>query len=428
MRQSLILSLYLGLTRLAEGPAERWLRHRLNKGKEHPDRWREKLGHSSAKRPNGPLIWMHAASVGESVALLDLIGELLEQRSDANVLVTSGTQTSADLLADRLPDRAQHQFAPIDAAAAVRRFLAHWKPDVAVWTESELWPRLICDTSDTGCPMFLINARMSQRSARRLRWARSMPGAILRRFKIIMAQDDVQADKFNRLGMPADRIEVTGSLKDMASALPHDPAELKQMTLDLAARPCWLAASTHEGEEEATMFAHRAARRVAHGLVLILAPRHPERGEAIANKLRAEGWRFAQRSKGEKLARDTEVYLADTLGEMGLWYRLAPISFVGGSLAEVGGHNPFEAAHLGSAILHGGHVHNFAKAYERFDEAGAAVSVANANELGQRLIETLSPDRTAALATAGWQVASEGAVIVDYICGVILSQLPKAKE
>lgn len=428
MRKSLLLNTYLGLTRLARRPVEHVLKRRLDQGKEDPERWREKLGEGLLPRPVGPLIWMHAASVGESVSLLDLITALLDRQPQAHILLTTGTVTSAELMGERLPERALHQFAPVDTAAAVSRFLDHWKPDVAIWTESELWPRLITETHARDCPMFLINARMSENSARRMRKVRGMASALLQRFKLIMAQDATQADRFRSLGMPTDRIEVTGSLKDTASALPYDDAALKEITKDLAGRPCWLAASTHEGEEVAIALAHERAQRSVHGLVLVLVPRHPHRGPGIAEKLRTEGWRVAVRSAEEPLARDTEIYLADTLGELGLWYRLCPVSFVGGSLVDVGGHNPFEPAHLGSAILHGPYVSNFAGAYERFDAAGAAVNVATTADLGVHLIETLAPDRAAALARAAWQVASEGAVLVNTICELIETHLPASRS
>ena len=408
---------------MAHGVAIRLLKKRLKAGKEDPDRWREKLGEASLPRPDGRLIWFHAASVGEALSLLDLIRALLAARDDVSVLVTTGTRSSAEILGQRLPDRAYHQFAPVDSAEAVRGFLRHWQPDVAVWVESELWPRMIFETYKSGCAMFMINARISEGSVKKLRRAGRLAAGLLSRFRRILAQDAKQADRLLRLGASSDRIEVTGSLKDTATALPYDENELKNLMKTLGGKHVWLAASTHDGEEDAAIKAHRYARRVSHGLILILVPRHPERAEAIAKTLRAEGWRVARRSTGDALGRDTEVYLADTLGEMGLWYRISPISFIGGSLARVGGHNPFEAAQLGSAILHGPHVFNFDEAYRRFADAHAAVLVSRADDLGPRLVETLPADRTAALAQAGWNVTSEGVDVAAFACTTILSGL-----
>lgn len=424
MGRSIGVALYLAISELSYGPAIWILNRRLQNGKEDPTRYTERLGDASIKRPKGPLIWFHAASVGEALSLLDLINAILNERDDVNVLLTSGTTTSAEILALRLPDRAYHQFVPLDSARAVRRFLRHWKPNVAVWTESEMWPALMHLTHKSGCPMLLVNGRISRRSARRLKWLGSYAKSLLARFEVIMTEDERLADRFFRLGVNPEKIEVTGSLKDTAMALPYNENQLKQFSKVLGGKQVWLAASTHKGEEKAVAEAHRYAKRTAHGLILILAPRHPDRGPEIARDLRAQGWRVAQRSANEPMARDTEIYLADTMGEMGLWYRLAPISFVGGSLVDVGGHNPFEPALLGSAILHGPNVYNFESAYDRFAQADASVVVSSSVELGPMLVETLPADRTASLAQAAWRVSSEGIDVADYIHSTILAQLP----
>lgn len=427
MPRSLALALALGASELASLFAHGILRRRQARGKEDPARIGERLGRASGPRPEGRLVWFHAASVGESVSLLALIEALLEAEPDLHVMVTTGTTTSAGLIADRLPERAFHQYIPLDTGPAVRRFLGHWRPDLAVWTESELWPRLIVSTANRGILMLLINARMSARSAHRMQRMGRYGGSLLGRFSAILAQDDAQAERLLAVGAPPERVEVTGSLKDTAQPLPHDEMALKNLMKQLAGRTVWLAASTHPGEEEHVARAHREARRSAHGLLLILAPRHPERGPQIASALRAEGWSVAVRSEGGQPDRNTDIYLADTLGEMGLWYRVAAVSFIGGSLVEVGGHNPFEPALLGSAILTGPHVQNFETAYTRFRRAGAAVLVPRPEELGAKLIETLPPDRAAALATAAWSVSSEGADVTRRVLEVISEHLPDAK-
>lgn len=414
----------LGVSAIAEPWVRRHLARRARHGKEDPARLPERFGIASVARPAGRLIWFHAASVGESVSLLSLIGGLAKAEPAPQVLLTTGTRSSADLMRRRLPDGVIHQFAPVDTRAAVRRFLRHWAPDMAVWTESELWPRLVVETNRLGCPMLLINARISDRSAARLRRFPHYSAALLVRFDTILAQDPPGAARLISLGARADTVEVAGSLKDTADPLPHDVDALARLKKQLAGRPVWLAASTHDGEEEIAATAHRRARRRFPGLLLIIAPRHPERGPSIAERLRTEGWAVAMRSAGEEPNRETEIYLADTLGEMGLWYRLATVSFLGGSLTDAGGHNPFEPALLGSAILHGPHVQNFAMTYARFQAAGAAVPVPDANSLAAKVIESLPPDRAAALANAAWSVSSEGVDVIRHVRRVILDHLP----
>ncbi|MBP7002483.1 glycosyltransferase N-terminal domain-containing protein [Amaricoccus sp.] len=424
--RSLLLALYLALSRRAGGLGRRVLRRRAAEGKENPERLGERMGIAGVARPEGRLVWFHAASVGEAVSLLELLRRLEAGRPDLTCLVTTVTLTSAELLAARLPERVIHQFVPLDVAPWVARFLDHWRPDLAVWTESEIWPATLVAVSRRGAPMLLINARISLRSLKRWRMARGMARALLTRFDRILAQDDLAAEHFAELGADPDRIEVTGSLKEGAAPLGHDEAERARLGRALAGRPVWLAASTHPGEEEVAAAAHVAARRKLPMLAMILAPRHPARGDEVAALLRARGLVVAQRSKGEPLTADVDVYLADTLGEMGLWYRIAPVSFVGGSIAEVGGHNPFEPALLGSAILYGPHVRNFADGYERLAAARAALRVRDAEELAVVLAETLAPDRAAAMAAAAWDAMSDGAEVTDRVIEVLGAYLDRA--
>lgn len=417
--RSILLALYLALSRRA-GPGARWLlRRRVGAGKEDPARLGERMGVASLPRPEGRVAWFHAASVGEAASLLELLRRIEEGRPDLTCLVTTVTLTSARLMAARLPERAAHQFAPLDVAPWVERFLDHWRPDLAVWTESELWPATLAATDARGVPMVLMNARVSARSYRRWRWVGGMARSLLRRFDRILAQDDLAGEHFAALGAAPARLEVTGSLKEGAAPLGHDEAERVRIARAFAGRPVWLAASTHPGEEEAAIAAHARARRGLPMLALILAPRHPERGDGLAQALRAQGLTVAQRSQGEPITPDTDVYLADTLGEMGLWYRIAAVSFIGGSLVEVGGHNPFEPALLGSAILHGPHVRNFADGYARLGGADAAVEVRDEAELAAALTRTLAPDRAAAMAAAAWDAMSDGAGVTDRVLEVL---------
>jgi 3-deoxy-D-manno-octulosonic-acid transferase len=414
----LLLRAYLAASRRGGALARRQLERRRAAGKEHATRMAERMGEASVPRPEGQLVWFHAASVGEAASLIEMLRRLQQGRPAVTCLVTTVTVTSAQFLADRLPETCIHQFAPVDVLPWVQRFLDHWRPDLAVWTESELWPATICETHRRGIPLLLINARISAKSFRRWRALGGLAPALLGRFDRILAQDDLAGEQLTALGADPARLTVEGTLKEGAAPLPYDEAERVRIARALAGRPVWLAASTHPGEEEIVLEAHASARRSLPMLALILAPRHPARGDALAEMLRGRGLQLAQRSRGEPIA-DTDVYLADTLGEMGLWYRIASVSFVGGSLADVGGHNPFEPALLGSAILYGPHVRNFQDAYRRLADAGAAVLVRSAPELAEALVTTMAPDRAAAMAAAAWQVCSEASGVTDTVLAAI---------
>ena len=424
MGNSLALGLYLAWSgRGALSYANRKLRERLKDGKEDPDRIAERRGEASQPRPEGKLIWFHAASVGESLALLELIRRIVEEREDVSVLMTTGTVTSAVVMAERLPEGAIHQYVPLDARAFVTRFLDHWRPDLAVWSESELWPTLISETHRRGVPMMIVNARMSKASHDRWRFLRGMARSLLNRFDEALVQDDITAMYLRRLGMPAERMHVTGTLKEGAAALPCDEAERREMTEHLGGRPVWLAASTHDGEEHIVLEAHRIALRVNPRLLLILAPRHPNRGDEIAQMLQTERWRFNRRTAGEMPDADAQVYLADTMGELGLWYRVAPISLVGGSLQPIGGHNPFEPAALGSAILQWAIRHEFRRYLPAPDRERRHEARDGADTLAEAVHELMNPDKAAAMAHAAWEVVSQGAEVTDRALDAILERL-----
>lgn len=428
MSRSVLLSLYLAWSaRGARAFAERKLRERLAEGKEDPARLDERRGVASRPRPDGPLIWFHAASVGESLAVLELIRRLLEEREDLHVLITTGSVTSAAVMADRLPERAIHHFAPLDAKAFVTAFLDHWAPDVAIWTESELWPTLVVETHNRAIPMLLLNARMSRASHDKWRFARGMVRALLARFQTALVQDNLTMVYLRRLGMPVDRMKVMGTLKEGAAALPCNDDDRAEMAGILAGRPVWLAASTHEGEERMILQAHKLAMRSSPRLLLILVPRHPERGDEIATLLQAENWRFTRRAADEVPQDEASVYLADTMGELGLWYRLCPISFVGGSLVAIGGHNPFEPAALGSAILHGPYVTNFVDIYDRLRDGGAARLVSSPEKLAGQVASLLSPEDAAGMAASAWQVISDGADVTDRALALVMDTLDDAE-
>ena len=385
------LALYLGASRLVGLLAHPWLARRAARGREDPARLGERLGRAGRARPEGRLVWLHGASAGEAVSLLPLAAEL-SGKGGARCLLTAGTVAAARRLAGALPEGCLHQYAPVDTAAAVRAFLDHWRPDAAVWAESELWPRLMVETARRGVPMLLVNARISGLSA--ARWARvpDMARALVGLFRRIDAQDRESAARFVALGAAPGRVREAGSLKAAAPPPGCDPAELAAARRAVAGRPVWLAASTHAPEEEIAAEAHVMAARALPGLLMVIVPRHPDRGEPIAAELGRRGLRVARRARGEVPGVETDVWLADTLGEMGLWLRLAPVAFIGGSLAPVGGHTPFEAAALGAAILHGPRTESFGPAYDALDAAGGAKGVGDAGELADAVVALLGSE------------------------------------
>lgn len=427
MMGSLALWAYLLASRLADPLAPILLRRRLARGKELRARLPERLGHAAIARPGGRLVWLHGASVGEGLSMLPLIAAMRRADPAVAVLVTTGTVTSARQMAQALPEGALHQFAPVDAAGAVRRFLDHWRPDLAIWVESEFWPRLMIETGRRDIPMMLVNARVSARSAARWERIGGMARRLVGLFERIVTQDAPTRARLIAMGADPARVREGGNLKMLADPPGADADTLAALRAALAGRPVWLAASTHAPEEEAVLVAHRAMAPRIPGLVTILAPRHPERGDELRGWLAAEGVQAASRSAGEMPAPEIDVYLADTLGEMGLWLRLAPVAFVGGSLADMGGHNPFEPAALDVAILHGPHVANFAPAYGALTAAGGARVVADAGTLAAEASRLLTdPDARAAQTAAARAVLSQARPDADALAAEALALIGRA--
>ncbi len=406
--------LYRSLTAISAPLVALYLNARCRRGKEDRERLAERFGIASAPRPPAPLVWVHAASVGEASSVLALIERILAERPAIELLITTGTVASARLLEGRLPQRARHQFVPVDVPRAVERFLDHWQPDLAIWVESELWPNLVLATHRRFTPMLLANARLSARSLAHWRLLPGLVRPVLRAFALCLAQDAVQAERFRRLG--ARPVASVGDLKAAAAPLAANPAALDALRRQIAARPVWLAASTHAGEEEIAAAAHAQIARDHPGLLTIISPRHPVRGPAIAKMLHARGLRTARRGAGEPIAADTDIYLADTLGELGLFFRLTGIAFVGGSLVRKGGHNPFEAARLDCAIVHGPDMTNCAAMAGALGEAGAALTVGDADSLAGAVALLLGdPAERAGRAQAGAQVAAASAGALDAV-------------
>lgn len=361
------LRAYLAASRAIPLFAPRHLQNRLRKGKELPDRWREKLGEPTLPRPDGPLIWLHAVGLGEVLALRGLIASLAV-RSDAQFLVTSTTRASSEVFAANLPPRTRHQFLPLDAPTYLHQFLDHWRPSLSVWAEQDLWPGAVAATSARGIPLALINARMNADAyARRRRW-RGLYADLFARFALVTAQDEATARHLTSLGASA--VRVTPSLKAAAPPLTADPVSLAAARAELVGRQPVLLASSHP-EDEAVLL---TALRTTHPRPLILiAPRDPHRGREIAARAADHGITSTLRSAGQ--GPDADVWIVDTVGEMGLWYRLCLVTIIGGTYGPTEGHNPWEPAALGSAILHGPRTANFAADFDALHRAGAAVPV-----------------------------------------------------
>jgi 3-deoxy-D-manno-octulosonic-acid transferase len=394
------LALYRLATRLGGPFFELVLQRRARRGREDPARLAERRGQASVPRPPGALVWLHAASVGEALAVLPLLEALLAARAGLEALLTTGTVTSARLMAERLPPRARHQFVPLDRPAGWRTFLDHWQPQLALLVESELWPNLILESRRRGVPLALINARMSARSQRRWQRLPKLAAQVIADFELCLAQSVADGERFAALGARA--VRVTGNLKSAAPPLPAAAADLAALRAALGARPLWLAASTHPGEDALLLEAHRALARTHPDLLTIIVPRHPERGAALAASLQAQGIAVARRSTGALPDRACALYVADTLGELGLFYRLAMVAFVGKSLVPQGGQNPLEPARLGCPVLFGPHMVNFAEPAAGLLRAGAAREVADASALAAVVAELLAdPAARARMAERG---------------------------
>jgi 3-deoxy-D-manno-octulosonic-acid transferase len=368
---------------------------RVARGKEDPARTGERYGRPSLKRPEGRLIWVHAASVGETNAVLPLVERLTA--AGFPVLFTSTTITSAKIAAARLPKDAVHQFGPLDVPAYLDRFLDHWRPYFVIFVESEIWPNVIGRLEQAVVPLVIVNGRMSDRSFRRWQSLGAVARTVLSQVGVVLARSEEDGRRFRALGAP--RVEMTGNLKFDTPPLPADPVALARLKAAIDGRPVWLAAQTHEGEEQIVAAAHALLRERWPEILTIIVPRHPARGQAIHDLLAAAGLSVTQRSRGDLPEAGAGIYVADTLDELGLFYRVAPVALVAGSLVARGGHNPIEPVRLGAAVLHGPHVFNFADLYALIDRAAPTPPITDAASLAAA-VGNLLADATAAPALA----------------------------
>ena len=407
----MILGLYRGATRLFSPLVQFYLDRRRARGKESPDRFPERAGLASAERPEGPLVWMHAASVGEAISLLPLIEAIAEGWPRVTQLVTTGTVTSADLMGRRLPRNVIHQFVPIDLPKYVRRFIAHWRPGLAIWAESEIWPNLLLATQDSGAALVLVNGRISPRSFARWRRFSTASRRLFGAFDWVLGQTEADTARLKALG--ATQAVCVGNLKYAAPPLPADGVALDDLVLAIAGRPVWMAASTHAGEDVSAGRVHARLKADFPDLLTLVAPRHPSRGDEAVADLRALGLTVRRRSLGEMPDAATDVYVCDTLGEMGVFYRAVSVVAMGKSWIGAGGQNPLEPARLSCAVLFGPHMENFRVMADRMVVAGAAEGFADEDGLVVAiagLLRDVARGRKMAAAGAAFAVAEAGSV------------------
>jgi len=380
------LKLYRGIGTVIYPFSGPFLRSRARKGKEDRDRRGERYGYASWERPAGPLVWLHAASVGESLAIMPLITRM--ESFGINLVLTTGTVTSASVAEERLSKRTIHQYVPLDMKQSVNRFLNHWKPDFAIFAESEIWPTMIQELSNRNVPQVLVNARMSDRSNRRWSKRPALAQAIFGKISQVIAQSDLDGGRFRMLGAP--RVTVAGNLKVDAGVPNPEPSSLKALKAMIGNRPVWSALSTHKGEEAAIGKVHEMLQARFPDLLTIIVPRHPDRKEEVLNELQGAGHSVVTRSSGHPIGDKTNIFLGDTIGEMGLYLRLCDIAFMGKSLKSEGGQNPIEPAVTGSAILSGRYVQNFRETYQALLECGGAKLVRDEKMLASYVMNLLS--------------------------------------
>jgi 3-deoxy-D-manno-octulosonic-acid transferase len=365
------------------------LKRRLKRGKEHPTRWREKLGYPSAPRPNGPLIWMHGVGVGEVMALRGLILMMREMRPDLQFLITSTALNSATAW-DRNPiEGAVHQFLPIDLPKAMDRFLSHWKPDLAIWAEQDLWPAMVWRVAERGIGQAIVNARLNNDAFEKRAKAAEVYGAALSRIAMIDAQDEETATNLTKLG--GRDVTISGSLKPIAPPLSNWPEERAAIEQGLNGRSLWLCASSHPADEAIAL----DAQTQRTGSLLVIAPRRPERTDDIVAAATERGLKVAIGADSASL-RDADVIIANSFGQLGLWYRLAEFALIGGTFCDIEGHNPWEAVNLNCPVLHGPRTANFASDYRILDGVGGALAINGPKEIVALDHATLSTQAIAA--------------------------------
>ncbi len=419
-QNTLGLSVYMEVAKYTAPLAERRAQKAIASGREDPDRILERSGKTAIDRPEGRLIWLHTADMAGALVLSNLIARLQTLLGQVSFLLTTAERIRDEVLAVRLPVGTIHQYAPYDSPQATDAFLRHWQPDMVLWSDDRLMPILLQTAFQQQIPLVYLNAGMPRKTAKRLRWLPGAAAAVLNRFTAILAVDDAAIGELKRLGVAADRIRKTGPLSEGTPPLPFEEPVRAQIAKMLHGRPVWLAAHVSPQEVDTVLEAHRIAQRGAHRLVTILSPLGGEQVAPLAEHLAQSGLSISRRSDPESLTPTTDVLFADVKGELGLWYRVASVSFIGNSVHAAGtGQNPNEAAALGSAIIHGPHVGNFADSYYTLQKVDAVIEVANAASLAEAVSELMAPDKAAAMAQAAWAANSSGAEATDAVLDVV---------
>ena len=392
--------------------------YRLHQKKENKQRLNERLGFPKKQRPDGKLVWLHGASVGECLSMLPLVNKILDEDKNIHVMVTSGTVTSANLMQKRLPERAFHQFIPLDTPFASRRFVKHWKPDLVLWFESDFWPNMLSVISKKKIPLVLLNGRISDKSFNRWQKFPHIIKSIQSLFTLSFGQTKEDARRLKVLG--AQNVISTGNLKFAAVNPPFDEAELSRMLNQISTRPCWCMASTHEDEELQGAEIHLNLKKKYPTLLSVFVPRHPNRAELLEQQFIKNGLTVARRSRGETITENTDIYLADTIGEMGLLYQLAPVVFVGGSLIKFGGQNMLEPMRLNRAVVIGPHAFNFREIVKTAKEENALIEVADKKELEQYIDSFLQePEKFNKMREKAHELATSEMTVLDRVFKVL---------
>ncbi len=404
-----------------------YLQSRVKQGKEDKARLRERYGIANLPKPNNAVIWVHAASMGEAQSVMPLIKRIHDDYPNIYILLTTVTLTSAKHFSKQLPERVFHQFAPLDTHIAVRRFLCHWQPKIAFFVDSELWPNMLHGLRRRQVKAILLNGRISEKSAKKWRMARGFCAQMLQSFTMIFAKSEADALRFQQLG--ASNILEYGNLKFSAPALSVDEIMVRNIANQIADRPVWLAASTHAGEEVIAANIHLKLQEKYPDLLTIIVPRHNARGDEIAAELMQMSLNIAQRSKAQNIDDNVDIYVGDTMGEMGLFYRLTEIAFIGGSLVAHGGQNPLEAARLGCAIIYGNYMNNFLEFCEVMEKNNAAICVDSEEELQSAVDNLLSDHRLhQQMAHNALDVARENQHVMEHILQEITPMLREISQ
>lgn len=421
------LAVYLASRRLrGKARAEAQFRERTAAGTEDAARVGERLGKPDIARPEGPLVWLHAGQEGEALGFPELIDRLMEERDDLNFLVTTSDHDPEHPLGDLLPASVIQQHLPYDYAAGAEAFVAHWRPDLCLWSENRFHPGVLNAAASAGTDLILFDARVPERPGG-FRWLPGIRRSLLSKFSHVLAGDDSAAKGLAALGIEAERLETVGFLQEGSAPLPCSQAERDMLAEDLQARPVWLAAGVTTDEFEMVERLHQQVMRRAHRLLMIVVPDDPAGAPALADHLEAEGWVVGRRWDEDEMEPDVEVYVGDDPEDFGLWYRLAPISFIGGTMATGARRNPYEAAALGSAVIYGPNPGRWRESFERLRDAGAARQILDPKDFGRALEQLLAPDKVAQMATAAWEVTTNGAEATDRLVELVMTSLDQRR-